>query len=74
MNRVSLLLIGILWFQVYVVFGQRKDILLNKNWKFRFSHQVDKNSSRRVDLPHTWNTEDALSGKTDYKRGIGNYE
>ena len=74
MNRVSLLLIGILWFQVYVVFGQRKDILLNKNWKFRFSHQVDKNSSRRVDLPHTWNTEDALSGKTDYTRGIGNYE
>ena len=74
MNRVSLLLIGILWFQVYVVFGQRKDILLNKNWKFRFSHQVDKNSSRRVDLPHTWNTEDALSGKTDYKRGIGNNE
>ena len=23
---------------------------------------------------HTWNTQDALSGKIDYKRGIGNYE
>ena len=27
-----------------------------------------------MDLPHTWNAQDALSGKIDYKRGIGNYE
>ena len=25
-------------------------------------------------MPHTWNAQDALSGKIDYKRGIGNYE
>lgn len=30
--------------------------------------------TRRVDLPHTWNAQDALAGKIDYKRGIGNYE
>lgn len=52
--------------------AQRENILINQDWNFRFSHQVDKNSSRRVDLPHTWNAQDALSGKPDYKRGIGN--
>lgn len=36
--------------------------------------QVQKGSEIRVDLPHTWNAQDALSGKIDYKRGIGNYE
>ena len=53
--------------------AQRENILINQDWNFRFSHQVDKNSSRRVDLPHTWNAQDALGGKHDYKRGIGNY-
>ena len=43
--------------------AQRENILINQDWNFRFSHQVDKNSSRRVDLPHTWNAQDALSGK-----------
>ncbi|WP_390902581.1 sugar-binding domain-containing protein, partial [Tannerella forsythia] len=52
---------------------QRQDILLNDHWNFRFSHQVQKNTEVRVDLPHTWNAQDALSGKPDYKRGIGNY-
>ena len=54
--------------------AQRENILINQDWNLRFSHQVDKNSSRRVDLPHTWNAQDALSGKPDYKRGIGNYD
>lgn len=54
--------------------AQRENILINQDWNFRFSHQVDKNSSRWVDLPHTWNAQDALSGKPDYKRGIGNYD
>lgn len=57
-----------------VLRAERKDILLNDNWMFRFSHQVPTNSAVRVDLPHTWNAQDALSGKQDYKRGIGNYE
>ena len=54
--------------------AQRENILINQDWNFQFSHQVNKNSSRRVDLPHTWNAQDALSGKPDYKRGIGNYD
>lgn len=55
-------------------FAQRQYISLNDNWKFRFSHQVQKGTEVRVDLPHTWNAQDALCGKMDYKRGIGNYE
>lgn len=53
--------------------AERESILLNQDWSFRFSHQVNQSSAHRVDLPHTWNAQDALSGKTDYKRGIGNY-
>lgn len=53
--------------------AQRQDVLLNDDWRFRFSHSVDRNALSRVDLPHTWNAQDALSGRPDYKRGIGNY-
>ena len=56
------------------MFAQRQDMLLNNDWNFRFSHKVQKGTEVRVDLPHTWNAQDALSGKIDYKRGIGNYE
>lgn len=52
--------------------AERESHLINNNWQFRFSHQVTFNT-QRVDLPHTWNAQDALSGKHDYKRGIGNY-
>ena len=52
--------------------AQREDKLINQDWSFRFSHQVNANAARRVDLPHTWNAQDALGGKHDYKRGIGN--
>ena len=69
-------LVSVVLFMLYGVsmFAQRQDILLNNDWNFRFSHQVQKGTEVRVDLPHTWNAQDALSGKIDYKRGIGNYE
>ena len=54
--------------------GQRQDYLLDSGWKFRFSHQVERGTEIQVSLPHTWNAPDALSGKLDYKRGLGNYE
>ena len=56
------------------LFAQRADLLLDGGWMFRFSHQVEKSSPAPVSLPHTWNAQDALSGKIDYKRGIGNYQ
>ena len=69
-------LVSVVLFMLYgmSMFAQRQDILLNNDWNFRFSHQVQKGTEERVDLPHTWNAQDALSGKIDYKRGIGNYE
>lgn len=74
-KRISLLFTTLLLFSICTsLFGQRQNILINDNWNFRFSHEVEQRSGQRVDLPHTWNTTDALSGKIDYKRGIGNYE
>lgn len=69
-------LVSVVLFMLYgmSMFAQLQDILLNNDWNFRFSHQVQKGTEVRVDLPHTWNAQDALSGKIDYKRGIGNYE
>lgn len=69
-------LVSVVLFMLYgmSMFAQRQDILLNNDWNFRFSHQVQKGTEVRVDLPHTWNAQDALFGKIDYKRGIGNYE
>lgn len=62
------------WLAAFGADAQRHDQLLNDNWQFRFSHQVEKSTVARVDLPHTWNAQDALSGRTDYKRGLGHYE
>lgn len=69
-------LVSVVLFMLYgmSMFAQRQDVLLNNDWNFRFSHQVQKGTEVRVDLPHTWNAQDTLSGKIDYKRGIGNYE
>ncbi len=51
--------------------GSRKEILINNNWMFRFSHQVLAKSEHRIDMPPTQNASDALSGKQDYDGGIG---
>lgn len=69
MSCCRLMAVALFLFCSMPLFAQRQDILLNDNWKFRFSHQVQKGSEIRVDLPHTWNAQDALSGKIDYKRG-----
>ncbi len=55
-------------------YGQCTTRLLNEQWNFRFSHQVEPHTAMSVTLPHTWNAQDALSGKIDYKRGMCNYE
>lgn len=68
----KILLVAMALWVSAVAFANRDTYLINNNWMFRFSHQVTFNT-QRVDLPHTWNAQDALSGKHDYKRGIGNY-
>lgn len=72
-NKVVFIIFALLPISVIPLFAQRTITNINSDWQFRFSYQVLKNSSRRVDIPHTWNALDALSGKYDYKRGIGNY-
>lgn len=54
------------------LFG-REVLNLNRSWRYSPVWEVRRNVSTEVNLPHTWNT-DALSGKQDYYRGIGNYE
>lgn len=73
LHALRYLLLLLLAASATVCQAQREDILIDDNWTFRFSHEVERNSGRRVDLPHTWNTTDALAGQLDYKRGIGNY-
>ena len=52
-----------------LVFANRKDILINDQWHFRFNYEVQRNSGRLVNLPHTWNALDA-DVKPDYHRGL----
>ena len=46
---------------------------INDNWHFTYGWEVRHNVYTKISLPHTWNL-DALSGKQDYYRGLGNYE
>ena len=73
-GRFVAVLLGALAALALGVAARRSSLLLNDGWKFRFSHQVDAGQVKQVTLPHTWNAQDALSGKSAYKRGIGNYE
>ena len=47
----------------------RESYNISRDWKF-FTHS--ESQSQIVNLPHQWNL-DALSGRTDYFRGNGNY-
>lgn len=71
--RRALFLLFLMWPALWQAEAQRLSVPLDDNWSFRMSHQVDRGDTRRVDLPHTWNVGDALAGRPDYKRGIGNY-
>ncbi|UKI40155.1 MAG: hypothetical protein L6V35_01390 [Alistipes putredinis] len=50
----------------------REVVTINRDWKFFTNNETSSDKSMLVDLPHTWNN-DALSGRRDYFRGIGNY-
>lgn len=66
---VSLIFLGLLQGM-----AQRKEILLNDNWQFNLTGYSTMVEKVRVDLPHTWNAQDALTGDVEYHRGIGSYE
>ncbi len=66
--KYTALLAAILLCWQGAAFG-RQTYDLTRSWKF-FTHS--ESESHTVDLPHQWNL-DALSGKSDYYRGEGNY-
>ncbi|WP_430812386.1 MULTISPECIES: beta-glucuronidase LacZ4 [unclassified Carboxylicivirga] len=47
---------------------------LNRYWRYTPGYELRKGVYEKVNLPHTWNTGDALGGNADYYRGLGNYE
>lgn len=51
----------------------REVINLNHSWRFTPGYETGKRIYTEITLPHTWN-QDALAGKADYYRGLGNYE
>lgn len=51
----------------------REVISLNRSWRFTPGYETAKRVYTEITLPHTWN-HDALTGKADYYRGLGNYE
>ena len=50
----------------------RDVVNINRNWEFFSNIETSSDKALTVNLPHTW-SNDALSGKQDYYRGIGNY-
>jgi beta-galactosidase len=56
-------------------FGQlRETRLLNSNWNFVYGYEVLKTAGKLVQLPHTWNADDALTGNLAYYRGQASYQ
>lgn len=57
--------------------AQSTDSLLTQDWRFVKGYQYNMQKQppwQQVNLPHTWNAEDALAGQLDYYRGPAWYE
>ena len=52
----------------------REKHLLNDNWNFAFGYEVKSDIWQRVELPHTWNKDDAMTGSLKYYRGQATYQ
>ncbi|MGB3149962.1 MAG: sugar-binding domain-containing protein, partial [Maribacter sp.] len=63
----------IIFISIFNLHAQRQVFNLNKNWDFRYGYEVKKDANIAINLPHTWNTKDALGGNIDYYRGLGVY-
>ena len=51
--------------------GAREVIDIDNGWRFFYQYEGSSDHAQ-VNLPHTWSI-DALNGKQDYFRGVGNY-
>lgn len=72
MNNRILTLSLFLWFVFSGKLAAVEVIPLNRGWNFHRGFQP-LNGMQKVDLPHTWNTGDAMFGNVDYYRGLCNY-
>ncbi len=57
--------------------AQSLDSLITQDWRFVKGYEYNMQKQppwQQVNLPHTWNAEDALSGELDYYRGPAWYE
>lgn len=73
MKNYKLLLVFILLVSsMLFASAQRQNISLNKNWNFKGASLWEQSVEKQVDIPHTWNTEDAAQGYK-YFRGEGSY-
>lgn len=74
MLRIAIILV------IYLLSGSlsysqyRETHLLNSHWNFVYGYEVLKNAGKLVQLPHTWNADDALTGNLAYYRGQANYQ
>ena len=71
MRKISSLLL-LAFLLIPSVFASRQVVNLNRGWQFTPGWEVRPGVQTEVNLPHTWNY-DALAGKPDYYRGMGNY-
>lgn len=68
MLRIAIILV------IYLLSGSlsysqyRETHLLNSHWNFVYGYEVLKNAGKLVQLPHTWNADDTLTGNLAYYR------
>ena len=64
MKTIQLLFVSALFSCLFFnVNAQRQSVSLNKEWGFKGASLWEDSIEQVVDLPHTWNTEDAAEGR-----------
>ncbi len=74
MKKITLFLLLLITAHTTPSSAQRIVRSLNQGWNFSYGWQVthSPNKQELINIPHTWNL-DALSGNSNYYRGLGNY-
>ena len=54
--------------------SSRMTIPFDQQWRFHFLYDSRRDHQQIVDLPHTWDAQDARDGKMNYLRTTGIYE
>ena len=72
-KALNLLLVSVL-FSISLFSQKRESISLNNNWNFVYGYEVSTTAGKLVQIPHTWNADDALTGNKAYYRGQASYQ